>query len=77
MNVCRYCNIELKIIPEPEQSKLIKMMQENSKIKFIVPIKECPKCKWNRHFGKPMTLEVLHNKFEELRDEFQKRALLS
>ena len=69
MNMCKYCNIPLEPIPEPRQSKLRKSLQEYS-IKFSIPIMGCPKCEWNRHFGRPMTVEVLQEKFSTIYREY-------
>ena len=62
MSTCPHCGVELRNIPEPKQSKFIGMLQEIPQIKFIVPLKECSMCGWNKHFGKPMTLKELHGK---------------
>jgi len=64
MNICPHCKILLTVIPEPEQAKIVDKLRTIPNIKFIVPVKGCHICKWNRHFGRPLSLKEIKDKLK-------------
>jgi len=57
---CRLCGSSLVIMEEPRQSYFLNRLQ-NIKVLFLVPLLECPKCKWNFHYGKPLNVTEVTN----------------